>query len=427
MAEKRPVKHRHRHDPSKNLVGFIVGDVHYAVPIARVREIVNPLEVVALPHAPRGGRRRRRLPRRGRARSSICACASACPPQSRAGKRSGSSSTWPGALVALVVDAVTEVFGTGGAELRPTPLARRRRRRARDRRRHQPRRRARLRARHGAASRELTEPLAAQASIGPAAACDPLRCPAGAPRERSVDRHSLARSSRREPEARRVAVQQIAKVQGREAPELLLARARRRRLARAQGGDARRVRRSSAAEEVVAALVAALEDTREHRAPQRRGRGARRDRAGRGRRDASRRSVRSTPTGASSRSRCSAGSPTRAAPPRSRGRSRTRTRTCASRRRRRSATPASPARSRASSRPRRSPRRSRRPIRSSRSPRSTRWRGSRPGSRGASFEPYVERSPAPPVRHRGRRRIARAGRRARAGGGHGRHLADHRA
>lgn len=40
---------RTRQDPSKNLVGFVVGAVRYAVPIARVREIVNPLSVVALP------------------------------------------------------------------------------------------------------------------------------------------------------------------------------------------------------------------------------------------------------------------------------------------------------------------------------------------------------------------------------------------
>ena len=37
--------HRYRHDPSKTLVGFSVGDVHYAVPIGRVREIANPISV----------------------------------------------------------------------------------------------------------------------------------------------------------------------------------------------------------------------------------------------------------------------------------------------------------------------------------------------------------------------------------------------
>lgn len=41
-----------RKDPAKNLVGCVVGDVNYAIPIAAVREIVNPLAVVELPGAP---------------------------------------------------------------------------------------------------------------------------------------------------------------------------------------------------------------------------------------------------------------------------------------------------------------------------------------------------------------------------------------
>ncbi|HJL32604.1 MAG TPA: chemotaxis protein CheW, partial [Polyangiaceae bacterium LLY-WYZ-15_(1-7)] len=43
---------RQRSDRSKNLVGFQVGDVRYAVDILRVREIINPLPLVELPHAP---------------------------------------------------------------------------------------------------------------------------------------------------------------------------------------------------------------------------------------------------------------------------------------------------------------------------------------------------------------------------------------
>jgi len=43
---------RYRSDQAKNLVSFLVGDVRYAVDIHRVREIVNPLPMVALPHAP---------------------------------------------------------------------------------------------------------------------------------------------------------------------------------------------------------------------------------------------------------------------------------------------------------------------------------------------------------------------------------------
>ena len=42
-----------RGDRTKNLVGFQVGDVRYALEILRVREIINPLPTVALPHAPK--------------------------------------------------------------------------------------------------------------------------------------------------------------------------------------------------------------------------------------------------------------------------------------------------------------------------------------------------------------------------------------
>src|SRR5262245_38890741 len=42
---------RYRHDPSKNFVGFIVGDVSYAVRIEAVREIVNPLLLIKLPRS----------------------------------------------------------------------------------------------------------------------------------------------------------------------------------------------------------------------------------------------------------------------------------------------------------------------------------------------------------------------------------------
>ena len=49
MSETGP---RHRAEAQKSLVGFVVGPVSYAVDIARVREIVNPLEVTPLPHMP---------------------------------------------------------------------------------------------------------------------------------------------------------------------------------------------------------------------------------------------------------------------------------------------------------------------------------------------------------------------------------------
>lgn len=43
---------RRRADRRKNLVGFTIAGVNYAVDIARVREIINPLPIVPIPHAP---------------------------------------------------------------------------------------------------------------------------------------------------------------------------------------------------------------------------------------------------------------------------------------------------------------------------------------------------------------------------------------
>ncbi len=111
---------RHRPDAHKNLVGFFVGDVHYAVDISRVREIVNPLEVTALPHTPpdvagvadhRGDvvpvidlRVRFNLERRTEQRGTKWILI-----------------TLSNHVVGLIVDAVTEVFGARTDEIRPTP------------------------------------------------------------------------------------------------------------------------------------------------------------------------------------------------------------------------------------------------------------------------------------------------------------------
>jgi purine-binding chemotaxis protein CheW len=111
---------RHRADPQKSLVGFLLGDVHYAIGIGQVREIVNPLPVTPLPHTPpevsgvsdhRGDvvpvidlRTRFGLPPLPSSRSTKWILV-------EAGSR----------IVGLVVDAVSEVFGTGTEEIRPTP------------------------------------------------------------------------------------------------------------------------------------------------------------------------------------------------------------------------------------------------------------------------------------------------------------------
>lgn len=114
------MQRRVRQDPSKNLVGFVVGSVRYAVPIATVREIVNPLSLVDLPGAapdvlgvadyrdevvPVVDMRRRfgleAVPDTRRTKWIVL----------DVGPR----------LVAIVVDAVTEVFRSDDAQLRPAP------------------------------------------------------------------------------------------------------------------------------------------------------------------------------------------------------------------------------------------------------------------------------------------------------------------
>jgi purine-binding chemotaxis protein CheW len=109
-----------RPDPQKSLVGFAVGDVAYAVPIADVREIVNPLLLTELPHAP----------------SAVVGVADhrgdvipVVDLRVRFGLRplpDRQRSKWilvqvDGRLIGLVVDRVLDVFGTSGAEVRAPP------------------------------------------------------------------------------------------------------------------------------------------------------------------------------------------------------------------------------------------------------------------------------------------------------------------
>lgn len=124
---------RYRHDPSKNFVGFVVGDVEYAVAIASVREIANPLPLVSLPHAPRSVigvadyrgdvvavidlRARFGLPQAEVTRKTKWIVVDV-----GAGAPEEATESGPAArMAALVVDAVTEVFGRAGTKLRPAP------------------------------------------------------------------------------------------------------------------------------------------------------------------------------------------------------------------------------------------------------------------------------------------------------------------
>lgn len=122
---------RHRHDPSKDLVGFLVGEVMYAVRIDVVREIVNPLPVVDLPRAPEAVKGVADY--RGEVVTVIDLrerFGLAQVPRSRKTKwivldvgaeRHAGAGAQSARYAALVVDAVTEVFGLAGGELRPAP------------------------------------------------------------------------------------------------------------------------------------------------------------------------------------------------------------------------------------------------------------------------------------------------------------------
>lgn len=126
---------RHRHDPSKNLVGFLVGEVMYAVRIEMVREIVNPLPIVELPRAPKSVkgvadyrgvvvpvidlRERFALPAAALNRKTKWIVLDVAPPV--ATPNAGPVSLVAGRYAALVVDAVTEVFGYGAGGIRPAP------------------------------------------------------------------------------------------------------------------------------------------------------------------------------------------------------------------------------------------------------------------------------------------------------------------
>ena len=111
---------RQRGNRQKDLVGFRIGDVSYALDIHRVREILNPLPVVSLPQSPaavlgvadhRGEvvpvvdlRSRFRLPGAPNTRRTKWVIV----------ERGGSG-------VGLVVDEVTDVFGAASSDRRAVP------------------------------------------------------------------------------------------------------------------------------------------------------------------------------------------------------------------------------------------------------------------------------------------------------------------
>jgi purine-binding chemotaxis protein CheW len=111
---------KQRPDPRKSLVGFLVGDVRYAVPIGDVQEIVTPSTLTELPHAPDAvagvaDHRGQVIPILDlRVRFGLSRL------------REHHRSKWilvriDGKTMGLAVDRVTDVFGTGGVDVRPPP------------------------------------------------------------------------------------------------------------------------------------------------------------------------------------------------------------------------------------------------------------------------------------------------------------------
>ena len=111
---------RQRPDPQKSLVGFVVGDVSYAVAIRSVKEIVNPVPLTELPHAPAvvAGV----MDHRGEVVPVVdLRTRFGLPPSSDARRAKWILIEVEGRRVGLAVDRVTGVFGMGGAELKPPP------------------------------------------------------------------------------------------------------------------------------------------------------------------------------------------------------------------------------------------------------------------------------------------------------------------
>lgn len=106
--------------PQKSLVGFVVGEVTYAIDISLVREIINPQEISKLPHLPAEvvgvtDYRGQIAPIVDLRLRFGLACAE--PTRTTKWIVIGSGER----VVGLIVDRVTEVFGTGGVELGPLP------------------------------------------------------------------------------------------------------------------------------------------------------------------------------------------------------------------------------------------------------------------------------------------------------------------
>jgi len=111
---------KQRPDLQKSLVGFVVGDVLYAIGIGSVREIVNPVQLTELPHAPPAvcgvmDHRGEVVPVVDlRARFGL-------PSLSEPRRAKWILVDMGGRLVGLAVDRVKDVFGSSSEEIQAAP------------------------------------------------------------------------------------------------------------------------------------------------------------------------------------------------------------------------------------------------------------------------------------------------------------------
>jgi purine-binding chemotaxis protein CheW len=111
---------KERPDPNKSLVGFVVGQVSYAVPIAVVKEIVNPGMITSLPHLPHA------IAGVADHRGEVIVVVDLRARFGLGPLTDQSRSKWvllnfADRIVGLVVDQVTDVFGTGAEQVRAAP------------------------------------------------------------------------------------------------------------------------------------------------------------------------------------------------------------------------------------------------------------------------------------------------------------------
>lgn len=115
----KPRSPRHRMDFRKNLVGFHLGEVRYAVGVEEVLQVVNPLPVTVLPQMPRAivGV----AEHRGLVIPVVDLRLYFGMPADSSRRTKWMLLRIDGAVVGLVVDAVTGVFGASEEQLRAAP------------------------------------------------------------------------------------------------------------------------------------------------------------------------------------------------------------------------------------------------------------------------------------------------------------------